>query len=77
MPRLTEARYEENFPGANFSDEEIAFLKAIEEYRRLRKRLFPTWCEVLRVLKALGYRKVAEPSAIEPRTSDAKGRRRS
>jgi len=46
------------------TDEQFAFLMAINEYKRVNKRPFPTWTEVLDVMKALGYRKVAEPSDI-------------
>ncbi len=61
MPRLTEMRADETYSGANFTAEEIEFLLAIERYQRERHRPFPTWHEVLRVLKSLGYRKVAPP----------------
>jgi hypothetical protein len=33
-------------------------------YKRANRRPFPTWSEVLEVLRALGYRKVAEPTPI-------------
>lgn len=39
-------------------------MKAIDEYKRDFCRPFPTWSEVLEVAKALGYRKVAERTAI-------------
>lgn len=41
------------------SDEQFEFLKAIDEYKRVNNRPFPTWTEVLEVVKHLGYRKVA------------------
>ncbi len=47
------------------NDEQFAFLQAIQEYRKVNNRPFPTWTEVLDVVKALGYRKVAEPRDIE------------
>jgi len=40
-------------------DEQFAFVKAIDEYKRVNNRPFPTWTEVLEVIKYLGYRKVA------------------
>src|SRR3989339_1729809 len=43
------------------TDEQFEFLMAIDEYRRANQRPFPTWTEVLEVIKAIGYRKVAEP----------------
>jgi hypothetical protein len=62
MPRTTDARYEENFPGCGFTDEEREFLVAIERYKRTNRRPFPTWHEVLRVFKSLGYRKADDPA---------------
>ncbi len=47
------------------SDEQFDFLMAIDEYKRKNQRPFPTWTEVLDVIKALGYRKVAEPESLE------------
>ena len=41
------------------SDEQFEFVMAIDTYKRLNKRPFPTWTEVLEVVKQLGYRKVA------------------
>lgn len=37
----------------------LEFASAIDEYKRKNQRLFPTWGEVLGVLKSLGYRKSA------------------
>lgn len=48
------------------SDEQLEFLMAIDEYKRKNTRPFPTWTEVLEVIKALGYRKVAEPQSLKP-----------
>ena len=47
------------------TEEQWDFLQAINEYKRVNNRPFPTWSEVLDVLHAIGYRKVAEPSDIE------------
>lgn len=46
------------------TEEQFDFLMAINEYKRVNRRPFPTWSEVLDVMKALGYRKVAEPRDI-------------
>ena len=46
----------------NMSDEQFEFLMAIDKYKRVNSRPFPTWTEVLEVIKALGYRRVAEPN---------------
>ncbi len=48
----------------DYTDEEILFMKAMDQYKRENRRPFPTWSEVLEVLRALGYRKVAEPSQM-------------
>ena len=52
------------------SDEQFEFLRAIDEYKRKNTRPFPTWTEVLEVIKALGYRKVAEPQSLKPFVKD-------
>jgi hypothetical protein len=46
------------------STEQFEFLMAIDEYKRKNDRPFPTWTEVLEVIKALGYRKVADPESL-------------
>jgi len=45
------------------TDEQFEFVMAIDTYKRLNNRPFPTWTEVLEVVKQLGYRKV-EASTI-------------
>ena len=50
----------------HLSDEQFEFLMAIDEYKRKNAKHFPTWTEVLEVIRALGYRKVAEPQPLEP-----------
>jgi hypothetical protein len=46
------------------TDEQFAFLRAIDEYKKVNRRPFPTWTEILDILLAMGYRKVAEPQDI-------------
>ena len=41
------------------TDEQFEFVMAVDTYKRLNNRPFPTWTEVLEVVKQLGYRKVA------------------
>ena len=48
----------------HMSDEQFEFLMAIDEYKRANNRPFPTWTEVLEIVKALGYRKVADPQPL-------------
>ena len=38
--------------------EQFEFVMAIETYKRVNKRLYPTWTEVLEVVQKLGYKKV-------------------
>lgn len=42
------------------SDELLDFVLAVDEYKRVNNRPFPTWSEVFEVIRHLGYRKVAE-----------------
>jgi len=48
----------------DYTDDEIEFMKSMDQYKRNNRRPFPTWSEVLEVLRALGYRRVAEPTAL-------------
>ena len=61
--RLTDDR--KSAEEGQMSQEQFEFLMAIDEYKRKNTRPFPTWTEVLEVIKALGYRKVAEPQSLE------------
>jgi len=47
------------------TDEQFEFIKAVDEYKKLNNRPFPTWTEVLEIMKALGYRQVAEPCSLK------------
>ena len=47
----------------DYTTDEIEFMSAIEQYKRLNGRMFPTCSEVLEVLKSLGYEKRPE---VEP-----------
>ncbi len=51
------------------TDEQFEFVLAVDTYKRLNNRPFPTWTEVLEVVKQLGYRKVAASSlTLSPAT---------
>ena len=54
------------------SEEQFVLVAAINEYKKLNNCPFPTWTEVLDVIKYLGYRKVAEVGeyCLTPRHSD-------
>jgi hypothetical protein len=49
----------------DYSRDEVDFMKAMDDYKRMSGRQFPTWSEVLEVVYSLGYRRVAEPSEIQ------------
>lgn len=58
------------------TDEQFEFLMVIDRYKRENRKPFPTWTEVLEIIKAMGYRKVAEPQSLqsfkkEPETVEA------
>jgi len=38
--------------------ENLEFLQAMDEFKRRTGKAFPTWTEILDILKSLGYRKV-------------------
>ncbi len=40
--------------------EQFEFVMAIEAYKKVNKKLFPTWTEVLEVITQLGYKKVGQ-----------------
>jgi len=53
----------------DYSDDETEFMKAMDRYKRENRRPFPTWSEVLEVLRSLGYRRVAEATDLPGRGS--------
>ncbi|MDR3232548.1 MAG: hypothetical protein LBT46_02580 [Planctomycetaceae bacterium] len=40
-----------------YSADDIEFMNALSEYKRCNGRVFPTCCEILAILKKLGYAK--------------------
>ncbi|MBW8035296.1 MAG: hypothetical protein FVQ79_06625 [Planctomycetes bacterium] len=46
------------------TDEQFEFLMTVEQYKKENRKPFPTWTEILEVLKAMGYRRVAEPQSL-------------
>ena len=41
----------------DYNAEEIAFMKAMDQYKRSSGRQFPTWSEVLEVVRGMGYKR--------------------
>ena len=56
----------------SLSSEELQFIKAIEEYKAKHGKLFPSWTEVLKILKDLGYRKLPPSASEVERRKEAK-----
>lgn len=46
------------------TDEQFLFIMAIDAFKRVNGKTFPTWTEVLEVIRRLGYRKTM-PSELE------------
>lgn len=39
----------------DYTEDEVEFMKAMDLYKRKSGRMFPTWSEVLEVIRELGY----------------------
>lgn len=54
------------------SGELLEFVMAIDEYKRVNERPFPSWTEVFEIIQYLGYRKVESRAEHVnfPRTSE-------
>lgn len=55
---------EGTFPGCDISGDRLAFMMALDRYKRRESRPHPTWAEVLAVAESLGYRRVAEATEL-------------
>ena len=60
------ARHMNEYPLAS---DEMEFINAVTAYRNRHMRPFPTWSEVLHILKALGYRKSGAEAPPPPPAS--------
>jgi UDP-N-acetylmuramoylalanine-D-glutamate ligase len=49
----------------DYSNDEVEFMKALEQYKRTSGRMFPTCSEILEVIRGLGYVKNSTSSQIE------------
>ena len=52
--------YTKSAEEGSMNDEQFLFIQAINEFKRVNKRSFPTWTEVLSVIRKLGYRKTSK-----------------
>ena len=59
----------------DYSPPELEFMQAMHDYKQSSGRMFPTWSEVLEVLRSLGYEKpgrCAAPVSKAPVAKSAK-----
>jgi len=50
--------------------EQFLFVMAIDAYKRVNQQPYPTWTEVLEVIRKLGYRKTCEMQINLPSCED-------
>ena len=50
--------------------EQFQFLMAIDEFKRVNHKTFPTWTDVLEVIRLLGYRKTTRSELSLPTLED-------
>lgn len=49
----------------DYSEAEMEFMMAMNAYKQRSGRMFPTWSEVLEVLRSLGYEKPASEGLLD------------
>lgn len=47
----------------DYSRDELEFMAAMQQYKQRSGRMFPTWSEVLEVVRSLGYEKAGTASS--------------
>ncbi len=56
----------------DYTDSEVEFMQALDEYKRSSGRMFPTCSEILEVIRDLGYCQVTQDGEIkQPELSDS------
>lgn len=71
MKRGPERRHYPSPADPAYTLDEIEFLRAIDAYKRKHERPFPTWREVLGVLRELGWEKVGPTLTVQAHESSA------
>ncbi len=56
--------YSAALDGSEMTPDEVEFLLAMSSFQRRTGRRYPTWREILYVLRCVGYRKTAEPVPV-------------
>ena len=54
-----------NAENGEHDEDQVEFMKAMEEFKKKNNKPFPTWSEVLHVIKSLGYRKPEHESKLD------------
>jgi hypothetical protein len=57
----------------DYTDAEVEFMHALDQYKRSSGRMFPTCSEVLEVLRGLGYEKKDGFAAPKPQSKELPG----
>ena len=63
-PGLRRSDFIKSAEEGQMTPEQFLFIMAIDAYKRVNQRPFPTWTEVLEVIRKLGYRKTC-PTTLE------------
>jgi hypothetical protein len=61
-PATVSAAEGQDQPLSEKTPEEAEFFDAFQEYKSVNNRPFPSWTEILEILKHLGYRKASDTS---------------
>jgi hypothetical protein len=48
----------------DYTDQEVEFMNALDDYKRKSGRMFPTCSEVLEVIQSLGYAKISPATGV-------------
>ena len=54
----------------DYTNDEIEFMQAMDEYKRKSGRMFPTCSEILEVLRGMGYVRLDVPQLTEQNTDE-------
>jgi hypothetical protein len=56
----------------DYSNEEVEFMHALDQYKRANGRMFPTCSEILEVIRGLGYQRLAgSPAPVSAAAEDS------
>ena len=55
----------------DYSEDEIEFMHALDEYKRANGRMFPTCSEILEVVRDLGYAKIEKQLASDQQVAES------